>query len=601
MGQTIPQRLEDLRRQMQAQNIASYIIPSSDAHLGEYIPEHWKSRAWLSGFTGSAGTLLVTQEMAGLWTDSRYFLQAEEQLSGSSITLFKEGTAGTPSLIEYLTQNLPAGAIVGCDGACISQAEAEGMRKSLAAFDISLYSAQDLIANIWQDRPEIPTNAFVEHPVAYAGEATQQRTSRILTELKTRGANATIITTLDELAWTFNIRSTDVACNPVGVGFGFVGEKECILFTFAEKVSTPLREHLSNQGVQLRGYNEIFSYLQNISRDVIIWVDKARITNALYDAIPQQCRTIEGLSVITLLKSYKNEVELAGIRNCMVRDGVALTRFFKWLEEALAKGETPSEVEIDTILASYRAAHERYKGDSFDTICGYQDHGAIVHYRAQEATAYKLQNKGVLLLDSGAQYQDGTTDITRTIALGPDEPEAQLKTDFTLVLKGHIAIATAIFPEGTRGNQLDILARKALWDRALSYGHGTGHGVGCALNVHEGPQNIRTDNNPSPMAIGTFTSNEPGLYRAGKWGIRIENLIVTRKECDSEFGSFLGFETVTLCYLDNRLVDTTLLDEKEIRWYNDYQERVYTTLSPHLSVEDAAWLRTKTLPLSITR
>ena len=582
---------------MRSKNIQAYLVVSNDGHLGEYTPQHWKSRAWISGFNGSAGSVVVTLDKAGLWTDSRYFLQAGDQLEGSTIELYKEGVSGVPTIEEFLTSELPEGAVVGCDGTCVSQAEVERMERALSAFGLTINSDYDLIDGIWADRPAIPKNEFRPQPVEYSGEETKARTQRILDHLKKKGANATVLTTLDELAWAFNIRNCDVECNPVGVGFGFIGEKESVLFTFAEKVNATLQSKLQAQGVRVMGYQEIFGYLSALPASVTVYVDKSRISSAVYNALAPHCRQIEGVSVVTMLKSYKNETELAGVHRSMHRDGVALTRFFMWLEAALKRGETPTEVEIDRILAEHRAQSDMYIGDSFDTICGYQDHGAIVHYRATPESAYTLRNEGVLLLDSGAQYKDGTTDITRTIALGEAEPQADLKVDYTLVLKGHIAIATAQFPEGTRGNQLDILARKALWDRALSYGHGTGHGVGIALNVHEGPQNIRTDNNPTPMAVGTFTSNEPGLYRAGKWGIRIENLIVTKENCRSEFGTFLGFETVTLCYLDNRLVEKSLLTAEEIAWYNAYQEKVYHEISPLLTPEEAAWLREKTQKL----
>lgn len=590
----IHQRIEDLREAMKVNNIAAYIIPSSDGHLGEYTPEHWKSRAWISGFTGSAGSVIVTLEKAGLWTDSRYFLQGAQQLEGTPLALYKEGVAGVPSMEEFLAQELPQGAIIGCDGNCFSQAEIERLQNAFSPFGLSINATQDLMATIWEDRPEIPTNEFFAHPEKYSGEATQLRTQRILTELRKRGANAIVLTTLDELAWAFNIRSCDVECNPVGVGYGFIGEKESVLFTIESKVSSSLREELAQQGVRIANYDEILPYLRALTSDVRIFVDKSRITHRLYLSLPSHCAKIAGVSIVTLLKSYKNEVELEGERRCMLRDGVALTRLFIWLEDVLAQGSTPDEVEVGEKLTAFRAADPMYVCDSFDTICGYQDHGAIVHYRAEKATAHKIKNEGVLLLDSGGQYLDGTTDITRTVALGTQAPSAQLKHDYTLVLKGHIAIATAQFPEGTRGNQLDILARKALWDEGLSYGHGTGHGVGVFLNVHEGPQNIRMDNNPTPMAVGTFTSNEPGLYRSGQYGIRIENLIVTERRATTEFGDFLGFETITLCYLDNRLVEKSLLTDKEIAWYNNYQQMVYRAISPLLNESEAAWLKEKT-------
>lgn len=594
---SISERIEALRSSMKALNVQAYIIPSSDGHLSEYTPAHWKGRTWISGFTGSAGTVVITLDKAGLWTDSRYFLQGAQQIEGTPLTLFKEGVTGVPSIEKFLATELPKGAVVGCDGNCFSQAEIERMETALAPFGIALDAKYDLLEKAWTDRPAIPTKEFFSHPEKYSGEATQTRTQRILSELKSFGANAIVLTMLDELAWAFNIRGNDVECNPVGVGYGFIGEKESVLFAIESKVSDALKEELRKQGVRTAPYEEIFSYLSQLSEDTCVLIDKMRMTHSIYESLSKACGKVYATSVVTLLKSYKNEVELGGVRRSMLRDGVALTRFFIWLEKTLGEGATPSEVEVGEKLTSFRAADAMYVCDSFDTICGYQDHGAIVHYRAEESTAHKVKNEGVLLLDSGGQYLDGTTDITRTVALGKEEPEAQLKRDYTLVLKGHIAIATAQFPEGTRGNQLDILARKALWDQGLSYGHGTGHGVGVFLNVHEGPQNIRTDNNPTPMAIGTFTSNEPGLYRSGKYGIRIENLIVTREKCRTEFGTFLGFETMTLCFLDNRLVEKSLLTSKEIEWYNDYQERVYQALSPLLTAEEATWLRGKTQKL----
>lgn len=594
---SISERIEALRTAMKARNMQAYIIPSSDGHLSEYTPAHWKSRSWISGFTGSAGTVVITLDKAGLWTDSRYFLQGAQQIEGTPLTLFKEGVSGVPTIEKFLASELAKGSVVGCDGNCFSQAEVERMETALAPFGISLNAQHDLMEQAWQDRPTIPTKEFFAHPEKYSGEATKQRTQRILNELRPFGANAVVLTMLDELAWAFNLRGSDVECNPVGVAYGFIGEKESVLFTIESKVSPALKEELKAQGVRVAPYGEVFSYLAQLSDDTCVLIDKMRMTHSVYQSLSKVCNKVFATSVVTLLKSYKNEAELEGVQRSMLRDGVALTRFFIWLENTLEQGATPSEVEAGEKLTAFRAADPMYVCDSFDTICGYQDHGAIVHYRAEEPTAHKIQNEGVLLLDSGGQYLDGTTDITRTIALGKAEPDAQLKQDYTLVLKGHIAIATAQFPEGTRGNQLDILARKALWDQGLSYGHGTGHGVGVFLNVHEGPQNIRTDNNPTPMAVGTFTSNEPGLYRSGKYGIRIENLIVTREKCRTEFGTFLGFETMTLCFLDNRLVDKSLLTEKEMAWYNEYQEQVYQAIAPLLSTEEAAWLRNKTTKL----
>lgn len=595
---SIATRIAALRNAMKKYNVDAYVIYSDDGHLSEYTPERWKGREWISGFNGSAGKVVVTASKAGLWTDSRYFLQATEQLEGSPINLYKEEVEGFPTMEEFLSTELEAGMVVGLDGNCASQTAIDSLARYLSAFDLKLSTSKDLLEEIWSDRPIIPQNPLREHPVAYSGESTKDRINRLRKELANRGANATIMTTLDEVAWVFNVRGNDVECNPVGVAYGVITAEEAILFTFNEKVPAELRQSLSENGVSIKPYEEVESYIRGFEQKPIrLFVDKNRINGRLYSAIPSNTPIIEGVSVVTMEKSYKNDTERACVRKAMLKDGVALTRFFIWLEQSLEKGETHTEYEIEGILNSFRAKDPDFIGDSFSTICGYNGHGAIVHYHATPESSYTIENKGVLLLDSGGQYLYGTTDITRTLALGPDQPDPQLITDYTLVLKGHIAIATAQFPEGTRGNQIDILARKHLWDRGLSYGHGTGHGVGVALNVHEGPQNIRTDNNPTPMAINTFTSNEPGLYRTDKWGIRIENLIFTIEKERTEFGRFLGFETVTLCFLDNRLVDKSLLTEQEITWYNSYQERVYQQLSSLLNEDEAHWLRKKTLPI----
>ncbi|KXB33492.1 Creatinase [Bacteroidales bacterium KA00251] len=595
--QTIEQRVSALRNAMKERSIDAYIIYSEDGHLGEYTPACWKGREWISGFNGSAGKVVVTQNKAGLWTDSRYFLQATQQLEGTPITLYKEDVAGFPTFEEFLTEELKKGEVVGLDGTCVSQSSIETLGKRLQAFELNLNTQYDLLQNVWEDRPAIPRNPFREQPVEYSGESTKDRVERLRKELTKKGANATIMVTLDEVCWAFNIRSNDVDYNPVGVGYGIITQDEAVLFTFAEKVPAALQKTLKENGVKVKPYEEVVSYISNLGPSVRLFVDKNKINGTLYRSIPTHVAIVEGFSIVSLQKSYKNKTEIACIHKAMHADGVALTRFFMWFEEALHKGETPTEYEIEGILNSFRAKNPDFIGDSFSTICGYNGHGAIVHYHATPESSYTIENKGVLLLDSGGQYKYGTTDITRTIALGNEEPDPNLKKDYTLVLKGHISLATAQFPEGTRGNQLDILARKALWDQGLSFGHGTGHGVGVALNVHEGPQNFRTDNNPTPMAINTFTSNEPGLYRANKWGIRIENLVLTIEKCQTEFGKFLGLETVTLCFLDNRLVDKSLLTEKEITWYNEYQALVYRELSPLLEEREANWLKKKTMPL----
>ncbi len=592
----IKQRLQALRQVMQEEGISAYVIPSADAHLSEYAPDHWLGRTWISGFTGSAGTMLITLDEAALWTDSRYYLQATEELEGSSIQLMKDGMVGTPTITQYLTSKLPKGSIVGADGACTSFSDAINFQQALNDFGLEYRLDQDLLVKAWSDRPALPNKELFSQDAKYSGQTTADRLAIIRQELKKKGTNATIITMLCELAWTFNIRGYDVDYNPVGLGFGFVSEQEAILFTLEEKVPVSLRQELEANGVRIANYHEITSYISSLSKDICLWLDPNRTTFRLFDAVPAHCQIIKGVSVISMLKAVKTEKELAGVRQAMVRDGVALTRFYKWFEQFLEEGNEISEYELGLRLEEFRAKGDLYYGDSFGAIVGYMGHGAIVHYSAEPETSYMIKKEGVLLLDSGGQYNDGTTDITRTLPLD-GAPSDQLRRDYTLVLKGHIAIATARFPEGTCGCQLDILARKALWDLGLNYGHGTGHGVGFFLNVHEGPQNIRTDLNPIPMQIGMITSNEPGLYRADEYGIRIENLIVCELKEETEFGRFFGFETLTLCYKDNRMVDKSLLTEKEIEWYNNYQEMVYQKLAPELNAEEQAWLRAKTAKL----
>lgn len=595
-SKVIRERVAHMRRIMKENDVQAYIIPGGDAHLGEYTPERWTGRRYMSGFTGSAGTVVVTTEKAGLWTDSRYFLQGAQQIEGTGLELYKEDIAGYPTIKEFLIQELNQNGVVAIDPCCYSWAEAKGLEGELATFGLQMKYI-DLLDKVWEDRPIVPRNPFFEQPIEFSGEKTSDRLQRIRKSITQKGAEATLITMLDELCWAFNIRSNDVNFNPVGVGYGYIDQEKAILFTYQEKIPSPLQSSLQEQGIKVHEYDDYVNFLKEISQqDVKIYIDTKRTSMLAYlNLSGGKAQFIYGDSVITLMKSIKNDIEMDGVRRAMVRDGVALTRFFMWLEDSLTKGEKVTEYTAGEKLTWFRAQQDRYVCDSFDTICGYKGNGAIVHYRAQKETANVLEPKGILLVDSGAQYLDGTTDITRTIALG--EVTEQQKQDYTLVLKGHISIATACFPQGTRGNQLDILARKALWDRGLHYGHGTGHGVGVFMNVHEGPQNIRMDNNPTPMAVGTFTSNEPGLYRAGMYGIRIENLILTIEKSTTEFATFYGFETLTLCYLDNQLVDKRLLTIEELEWYNNYQRMVYDSISPLLNETERAWLRRKTQPL----
>lgn len=596
MKEEIKNRLQALRDAMRQEHIDAYIIPSSDHHLSEYTPDCWKDREWISGFNGSAGTAVVALDEAGLWTDSRYFLQGAEQLEGTTIILRKDGLAETPSISDYLRKK---GGIkrVGFFEKSMSTREALAYKKALETAGIELVTDKDLVAIARKDAPKIPRNPFFVMPLEYAGERTVDKVKRVREALANKGANTVIVNMLCELAWLFNIRSNDVAYNPVGIGYGLITKDSVNIYAFAEKLPMETQKHLEENGVTIKPYEAIYADVATLPQDTVLSFDPQRNNYAFYRAIPSGITVVEQLSPITLLKAVKNETEYRGYVDVMRRDGAALTRFFIWLEGALANGERPTEYEIGVKLSSFRAVDKNYVNDSFATIAGFKGHGAIVHYSATPESSYKLEPNGMFLLDSGGQYFDGTTDITRTVSLG-GKPSEEEKGDYTRVLKGHIQLAMAIYPEGTRGSQLDILARKALWDNSQNYGHGTGHGIGYFLNVHEGPQSIRMDENPTVLQVGMVTSNEPGIYIAGKYGIRIENLVRTIPYSETDFGKFLTFETLTLCYLDNNLVEVSLLTDKELNWYNDYQARVYREVSPLLSIEEAAWLKEKTAPLS---
>ncbi len=592
----IPQRLEALREALRTRRIDAYIIPSSDPHMSEYPADHWRTRTWISGFTGSAGTVVVTARKAGLWTDSRYFLQAAEQLAGSGIDLYKMGLAETPSLTDFLAKELAEGATVGLDGMTYSAEETERLEAALRRKGIATRLTDDLIAPLWRDRPAIPRGPFFVLPDELSGMSVEEKLNQINNMIHQAGADGLLLTALDEIAWAFNLRGTDVAYNPVGIGYAFISEEESFLFTLPEKVSEEVAGHLRQAGVGVGAYSKIATYLSRLPEGKTILVDKRKTSAALFEAIPKHCHVATGTTPVCQLKAIKNETEIEGFRQAVVRDGVALTRFHKWLEERVGNPATPvTERSAARHLSALRAAQPRYLMDSFETICGYGAHGAIVHYAATPESDATLRPEGLLLIDSGAQYLDGTTDITRTVALG--EPTEAMRRDFTRVLKGMISLAKSKFPAGTRGSQLDILARKALWDAGLNYLHGTGHGIGHCLNVHEGPQSIRMEENPTALAPGMVTSDEPGLYRANEYGIRIENMLLTRVDSETEFGQFLRFESLTLCYIDTRLVIAPMLSARERAWLNRYHARVYEALSPHLDEAERAWLKEKTVEI----
>lgn len=592
MTTTSNERLMALRKRMAELQIDAYIIPSSDAHLSEYVPERWKSRQWISGFTGSAGTVVVTDQKAGLWTDSRYFLQAVSQLEGSGIDLYKVGLPGIPAIHEFLLYELGKDAIVGLDGMSYSVADTQKLRNQLAEKNIHLDTQSDLIGMIWENRPPLPPDPLFELPVEITGLSVHEKLDAINDKLHEAGADGVLLCALDEVAWAFNIRGNDVEYNPVVMAYAYISENETVLFIVPTKLTPEIARHLKDEGVTLADYNMVSSYLAGLPGGTTIFIDPNKTNAFVYESIPEHTKIKKGLTPVNLLKSIKNETEINGFKKALIRDGVALTRFYIWLEKQLATGEKPTEISLSEKLSALRAEQPLYISDSFQTICGYADHGAIVHYSATPETNATIRPEGLLLMDSGAQYFDGTTDITRTIALS--EPTEAMKKDFTRVLKGHISLAKSKFPAGTRGSQLDVLARKALWDAGTNYLHGTGHGVGHCLNVHEGPQSIRMEENPVALQPGMVTSNEPGIYRTNEYGIRTENIIVVHEDSDTEFGAFLSFETLTLCFIDTSLVLLPMLSVREHIWLNKYHQKVYELLSPHLTTEEQAWLKDKT-------
>ncbi len=587
MNRTTNQRVDALRTLLKEEGINAFIIPSTDSHLSEYVAPHWQSREWISGFTGSAGTVVITEERAGLWTDSRYFLQAAQQLEGSGIDLYKEMLPETPSIPTFLKTSLKTGAVVGIDGKVFSTEEAKQLQDELGKNGITIKSIKDPMNKIWEDRPAIPEGPAFIYENQYAGKSCKEKLTTIREEMKKAGAEALLISALDEIAWTLNIRGNDVHCNPVVVSYLLISKNEAHFFIHPQKVTGELSAYLKEANVSIHSYEDIEYFLNNLSVDTLL-LNPSKTNYAVYSAICPDCRIIEGASPVTLLKAIRNEQEIAGIHAAMQRDGVALVKFLKWLEEAVHTSKE-TEISVDKKLHEFRAAQPLYMGESFDTIAGYKEHGAIVHYEATPETDVPLQPKGFLLLDSGAQYLDGTTDITRTIALG--ELTEEEKTDYTLILKGHIALAMAVFPEGTRGAQLDVLARMPIWKHRMNFLHGTGHGIGHFLNVHEGPQSIRMNENPVALQAGMVTSNEPGVYKAGSHGIRTENLVLTIPAGEGLFGNYLKFETITLCPICKKGIIKEMLATEEIEWLNEYHRKVYDKLSPDLNKEEQEWLK----------
>ena len=591
----INQRLASLREVMKREHLAAFIFPSTDAHQSEYVADHWLGRAWISGFNGSAGTAVVTMTSAALWTDSRYFLAAEEQLKGTEFQLMKLRIPGTPSIAEWLGKELAdvASPEVGLDGWVNSYAATSSLISDLRkAGGITVRTNLDPLAEIWKDRPSIPENPVEIQPLEYAGEDATSKIQRIRKALRTYHADGILVSALDDLAWTLNLRGTDVHCNPVFVGYLLIASDKVSLFVDEAKVSAEVRAYLEAHGVSLYNYNKVEDGLKEYSEYNIL-LDANETSYYLWKTVRCQ-EIVSHTSPIPAMKAVKSEAEIAGYHRAMLRDGVAMVKFLKWLVPAVeAGGQT--EMSIDRKLTSLRAEQDLFRDISFDTIAGYQAHGAIVHYEASPETDAPLKPEGFLLLDSGAQYQDGTTDITRTIALGPVTEE--MKHIYTLVLKGHIQLELAKFPDGASGTQLDALARECMWREGLNFLHGTGHGVGSYLNVHEGPHQVRMEYMPAPLRAGMTVTDEPGLYLAGKFGVRIENTLLIKDNMETEFGKFLQMESLTLCPIDTAPVDVDMLLPEELNWLNSYHAEVYAKLAPYLDEEEQIWLKNATKPI----
>ena len=588
----IESRLALLREEMRRERLAAFIFPSADPHMSEYVPERWEGRRWISGFDGSAGTAVVTLHSAALWTDSRYFIAAEAALQDTEFQLMRERMEGTPTIAQWLGEELAddESKEVGVDGMCLPQSEAVGMKEELKRNGgLSLRTNLDILDRIWIDRPSVPTAKVSIHPMEYAGEACSSKLSRIRHELLRLGATAMIATQLDDIAWTLNLRGSDVHCTPVFVAWLVIGQDDTTLFINEEKLTPEVSAYLKEEGVKTKPYDSIADHLRCCNEYTML-IDPDTVNSHLAQ-VHGHYTTVTAPSPIAAMKAVKNKTEREGFRRAMERDGVAMVRFLKWLEEAVPQGGE-TELSVAERLREERPAQPLFRDLSFDTIAAYEEHGAIVHYEPTPESDMALQPKGFLLLDSGAQYNDGTTDITRTIQLGPVSDEQ--RRVYTLVLKGHLSLQNLSFPRGASGTQLDAVARTAMWREGMNFMHGTGHGVGSCLSVHEGPHQIRQEYRPAPMLEGMTVTDEPGLYLEGRFGVRIENTLLTVPYITTEFGRFLRFEPLTLCPIDTAPIIKSMLTAEETACLNAYHEMVYERLAPHLDEEHRMWLRGKT-------
>ncbi|WP_395091568.1 aminopeptidase P family protein [Vaginella massiliensis] len=585
----IAQRLEALRQEMRQNKIQATIIPGTDPHASEYLAKHWQVRNWISGFTGSAGTAVVTLDKALLWTDSRYFIQAENQLAGTGFELMKDRLPETPDIVTWLLNVLQENDTVGLDLRLFSHQTIVHYQQRFATKNIRIESI-DLIGAIWNDRPGLPQNPVMLFDTEFTGKTVAEKLASVRNKMSEQNADVLVISALDELAWLYNIRGNDIKFNPLVMAYAVVTKTEALLFIDQQKLDAASRSYIDQAQISLFDYQEITAYLENLDPQTSVWIDGQVLNQSLFECLPKTVRIVDLASPIKLLKSIKNETEIAGFRKAMIKDGVALTKFFKWLEEQVDSNSI-IEYTVGEKLKELRQAQANFQGESFNTICGYGPNAAMNHYSAKKDSSSTIGRDEMLLIDSGGQYLEGTTDITRTLKLG--KASDQEKRDYTLVLKGMIALSQAKFPKNTRGSQLDVLARQFLWQNAYNFGHGTGHGIGHFLCVHEGPQSIRMEENSTTLEPGMVISNEPGLYRDHAYGIRIENLILVKPFDQTVFGEFYEFETLTLCYIDQSLMDVELLTADEIDWINRYHKMVFERLAPSLSNDEKAWLQNK--------
>ena len=591
-------KIAEIRRLMAEKGIDAYIVPASDPHQNEYIPACWQFRSWLSGFTGSAGTIVITREIAGLWTDSRYFLQAEKQLAGSGISLFRLTIPHTPEHIPWLAANLPAGSAIAVDDRYFSAGMVGYMKETLGNSGQRLLTGIDLLGPVWTDQPGLPDAPVFEHDVRFAGVSRTDKLIQVRKMMAEAGSSHHLITTLDDIAWLLNLRGSDITFCPFFISYCVVTETDLVLFLLPEKLSPELKSRLSGDGVTIRHYSEAAAFMAALPAGSTLLYAFDKVNNALVEAIAPGVRHKHQTSLTTVLKAIKNPVEIEGLKKVMVKDGVAWVKTLYWINRQLKLGGSLSEWNIALKIAEFRREQAEYMGESFHPISSWGWHGAVVHYSVTPEESLTVEPEGIFLLDSGGHYNDGTTDTTRTIALSA--PGEQEKSDFTRALKGTLGVSMLRFPKGTRGYQMDILARRSLWDDGLNYGHGTGHGVGFFLSVHEGPQSIGTSAGGSMNTViepGMITTVEPAIYREGRYGMRTENMTLVKEDIENEYGTFYRFETLTLVPIDRNLIDKELLTKEEIIWINGYHARVFHLLSDYLNTEEREWLSESTKPI----